>query len=58
MMRLPKFAYRAPKTVSDAVRVIADAGGEAILVAGGTDLYPKMKRRQQTPNTVISVSLI
>ena len=25
-------------------------------VAGGTDLYPNMKRRQQTPKTVISVT--
>ena len=34
---------------------MADAGPEAQFVAGGTDLYPNMKRRQQTPRTVISV---
>ncbi|MCI0388529.1 MAG: FAD binding domain-containing protein [Acidobacteria bacterium] len=55
MMRLPKFTYYAPRTVAEAVRVIADAGPEAMFVAGGTDLYPNMKRRQQTPKTVISV---
>ncbi len=33
----------------------ADAGPEGQFVAGGTDLYPNMKRRQQTPQTVISV---
>ena len=27
-----------------------------MFVAGGTDLYPNMKRRQQTPKTVISVT--
>src|SRR5262245_37728030 len=55
MMRLPKFTYRVPTTVSDAVKMIGDAGADAMFVAGGTDLYPNMKRRQQTPKTVISV---
>jgi 4-hydroxybenzoyl-CoA reductase subunit beta len=55
MMRLPKFEYRVPHTVAEAVRIIADVGPEAQFVAGGTDLYPNMKRRQQMPKTVISV---
>ncbi len=54
-MRLPKFDYRTPRTVAEAVKIMADAGPEAQFVAGGTDLYPNMKRRQQTPRTVISV---
>lgn len=33
----------------------ADAGPEGSYVAGGTDLYPNMKRRQQEPRTVISL---
>jgi 4-hydroxybenzoyl-CoA reductase subunit beta len=56
MMRLPKFSYHVPKKVSDAVNMIGDAGPDAMFVAGGTDLYPNMKRRQQTPKTVISVT--
>ena len=55
MMRLPKFVYRTPHTIAEAVKVFADAGPEAQFVAGGTDLYPNMKRRQQMPKTVISV---
>src|SRR5437660_8756879 len=55
MMRLPKFEYRVPRTIAEAVKIIADAGPEGQFVAGGTDLYPNMKRRQQTPQTVISV---
>jgi 4-hydroxybenzoyl-CoA reductase subunit beta len=55
MMRLPKFEYRTPRTVAEAVKIIADTGPEAQFVAGGTDLYPNMKRRQQTPRTVVSV---
>jgi 4-hydroxybenzoyl-CoA reductase subunit beta len=56
MMRLPKFTYRMPREISAAVRMMGDAGPEGQFVAGGTDLYPNMKRRQQTPKTVISVT--
>jgi len=55
-MRLPKFTYRVPREISDAVKMMGDAGPEGQFVAGGTDLYPNMKRRQQTPETVISVT--
>jgi 4-hydroxybenzoyl-CoA reductase subunit beta len=55
-MRLPKFSYLAPRTVADAVKMMGDAGMQGQFVAGGTDLYPNMKRRQQTPKTVISVA--
>jgi len=55
MMRLPKFEYRTPRTIAEAVKIMAGAGPAGQFVAGGTDLYPNMKRRQQTPKTVISV---
>jgi len=55
MMRLPKFEYRVPRTIAEAVKIIGDVGRTAQFVAGGTDLYPNMKRRQQMPRTVISV---
>jgi len=58
MMRLPKFSYLAPRTVGDAVRMMGDAGPGGQFVAGGTDLYPNMKRRQQTPRVVVSVGRI
>ncbi|MBA2526086.1 MAG: FAD binding domain-containing protein [Pyrinomonadaceae bacterium] len=55
MMRLPKFDYRVPREISEALKIIAGAGPEGQFVAGGTDLYPNMKRRQQMPKTVISI---
>lgn len=54
-MRLPRFDYQTPQTIAEAVKIMADAGSTGQFVAGGTDLYPNMKRRQQTPRTVISV---
>jgi 4-hydroxybenzoyl-CoA reductase subunit beta len=56
MMRLPRFSYLVPREIRDAVKMMVDAGPSAQFVAGGTDLYPNMKRRQQTPKTVISVT--
>jgi 4-hydroxybenzoyl-CoA reductase subunit beta len=58
MMRLPRFRYHAPRTVREAVRIRAEAGPESAFVAGGTDLYPNMKRRQQTPKIIIGLSRI
>lgn len=55
MMRLPKFEYHTPQTIAEAVRIMVEAGPVGQFVAGGTDLYPNMKRRQQMPKTVISV---
>jgi 4-hydroxybenzoyl-CoA reductase subunit beta len=55
MMRLPRFSYLVPNTIADAVKMMGDAGPDGQFVAGGTDLYPNMKRRQQTPATVVSV---
>jgi 4-hydroxybenzoyl-CoA reductase subunit beta len=55
MMRLPKFEYHVPRTVAEAVRIMGDIGPAGQFVAGGTDLYPNMKRRQQVPKSVISV---
>ncbi len=58
MLRLPSFAYLQPKTVAEALRMKSDAGPDAMYVAGGTDLYPNMKRRHQEPKTVISLIAI
>jgi len=57
MLRLPTtFTWHRPDSAADAVRIAADHGPTAMFVAGGTDLYPNMKRRHQTPEQVISLS--
>jgi 4-hydroxybenzoyl-CoA reductase subunit beta len=58
MMRLPRFRYYSPRTVAEALAIRSDAGPDAAYVAGGTDLYPNMKRRQQTPRVVVGLSRI
>lgn len=56
MMRLPPFRLAVPATLDTATRVLADAGPDAVLVAGGTDLFPNMKRRQVQPSLVVSIA--
>ena len=58
MMRLPPFEYRVPASVGEAVAAKVDAPPDAMYVAGGTDLYPNMKRRHQEPGTLIALHAI
>jgi 4-hydroxybenzoyl-CoA reductase subunit beta len=55
MMRLPRFRYLAPRKLSEATAALADLGAGATVLAGGTDLFPNMKRRQQTPATLVGL---
>ena len=55
MMRLPRFEYLVPRSVDEAVEAKRDAPPDAMYVAGGTDLYPNMKRRHQEPGTLIAL---
>jgi len=55
MLRLPPFEYLAPRSLVEAVSMMADRGPEAMYVAGGTDLYPNMKRRQFEPKALIGL---
>ena len=53
-MRLPRFAYLPATSVAEAVQLLAE-NPEAQLVAGGTDLYPKMKRLQLRPGALVGL---
>jgi 4-hydroxybenzoyl-CoA reductase subunit beta len=59
MLRLPPFRFLRPRSLAEAVHLLAEEGaaeGRPVrLVAGGTDLWPNMKRRHQKAETVISL---
>src|SRR5438128_2173760 len=55
MLRLPPFRYLAPRSLEEAAQMLAQEGEQAMLVAGGTDLFPNMKRRQFTPQVLIGL---
>jgi 4-hydroxybenzoyl-CoA reductase subunit beta len=58
MMRLPPFRFRAPRTIEDAASWLAESPRDTMLLGGGTDIVPNMKRRQQTPRTLIALRQI
>jgi 4-hydroxybenzoyl-CoA reductase subunit beta len=58
MMRLPDFRYLAPRSAREAAAWLRSEGaeeGRALPLAGGTDLLPNMKRRQQTPGVLVAL---
>jgi 4-hydroxybenzoyl-CoA reductase subunit beta len=55
MLRLPWFEHRAPRSVAEAAKILAGEGPRAMLIAGGTDLVPNMKRRHQAPQVLVSL---
>src|SRR5467141_605178 len=58
MMRLPSFRFHSPRSISEAAKILATEGPRAMPIAGGTDLLPNMKRRHQTPATLVSLRQI
>jgi carbon-monoxide dehydrogenase medium subunit len=54
-MTLPRFDFAAPASVAQACELLAEAGAEARLLAGGTDLLVKMKRGVLRPRLVVSL---
>ncbi len=55
MMRLPPFRFLAPASADEAARLLHEHGPDAMPVAGGTDLYPNMKRRQFEPKVLVGL---
>jgi len=60
MLRLPPFTLHRPHTLAEAARILAGegaaAGAPVRAVAGGTDLWPNMKRRHQKASQVVSLN--
>lgn len=56
-MHLPRFTHYSPRSFEEAVKFLQEHPG-ATLMAGGTDLLPRMKQRLNLPQTVISLKHI
>jgi carbon-monoxide dehydrogenase medium subunit len=54
--RLPRFEYLAPKTIDEALSLLAQYKTRAKVIAGGTDVVPQLKRREiKAPQYIIDL---
>jgi len=53
-----QFDYVAPSTLDEAIKLLAESGGEAKILAGGHSLLPAMKLRLAQPGTLIDLRKI
>jgi 4-hydroxybenzoyl-CoA reductase subunit beta len=58
MLTLPSFEYHAPTSIKEALRILQDHPGDALLMAGGTDLLPNLKHRLATPGHVVGLRAV
>jgi carbon-monoxide dehydrogenase medium subunit len=56
--RLPKFNYHTPSSIPEALELLSVHGGNAKLLAGGTDLLVAMKKRANVPSHLINLKTI
>lgn len=57
-MSLPSFQLLRPRTLDEAVTMMANHDGDLKIVAGGTDLLPSMKQKLFTPARVLDLRSI
>jgi 4-hydroxybenzoyl-CoA reductase subunit beta len=57
MNHLPTFELRRPRSIADAVRLLA-AHPAARLIAGGTDLVPNLRRGIEAPTLLVDLSAV
>lgn len=55
MLRLSRFQYLSPVSVEDAFDLLQRHGGDAMLMAGGTDVLVNIKHRIDTPKYVVGI---
>jgi CO/xanthine dehydrogenase FAD-binding subunit len=54
--RLPRFDYLEPNTIDEALSLLSQYKGRAKVIAGGTDILPKLKRREiKVPEYIINL---
>ena len=51
-----RFHLALPRSIDDCLKLLAERGSEAKLVAGGTDLLPQMKNGLLKPAAVVDLS--
>ena len=50
--------YAFPQSVAEAVQLLAEGGGEARIVAGGTDVLPAIRKNEIRPRCLVDITRI
>jgi carbon-monoxide dehydrogenase medium subunit len=58
LLGLPEFEMFFPRTIEEAGSLLSKYGEDAQLLAGGTDLFVKMKQRRSVPRILINIKKI
>jgi 4-hydroxybenzoyl-CoA reductase subunit beta len=58
MLRLHPYTYHRPDSVAGAVELLREHEGDALPIAGGTDLVPNMKHGLFTPSHLVSLRAV
>ncbi|MHB8770041.1 MAG: FAD binding domain-containing protein [Syntrophales bacterium] len=58
MKRLKPFEYREPKTLREAIKILAGEGPRAAVLAGGTDILVRMKQGVVAPSLLVNLKRI
>ena len=56
MLRLPTFDYHRPASIDEALGLLGEHAGDAMPIAGGTDLVPNMKHKLFTPGHLVALA--
>ena len=57
-MRLPGFSYHEPATLEELLSIKQELKQDCLLLAGGTDLLPMLKRRNRTASHVLNIKRV
>src|SRR3989475_9453680 len=54
-MSLPETRVLRPKTLEEAVRILAENGPDAMILAGGTDVVPNLQMKLFSPRALVDI---
>ena len=57
-MKAPRFGYARPPTLDEALRLLAQHGDDARVLAGGQSLMPTLNMRLSQPKLLIDINRI
>jgi 4-hydroxybenzoyl-CoA reductase subunit beta len=57
-MTMPAASVARPRSVEEAVRLLAEHGPEAMIVAGGTDVVPNLQMKLFAPRVLVDIKLL